>query len=65
MEFGGFPFPDSAPSYPTGPCFYKYLKSFVKHFDLMPNIQVSRYVILMTILVGAHDKYLQNTNSCI
>lgn len=44
MEFGGFPFPDSAPSYPTGPCFYKYLKSFVKHFDLMPNIQVRSFV---------------------
>ncbi|KAH9636608.1 hypothetical protein HF086_003426 [Spodoptera exigua] len=41
MEYSGFPFPEETPSYPTGPCFYKYLQRFAKHFGLLDNIQVS------------------------
>ncbi|XP_039757696.1 senecionine N-oxygenase-like [Pararge aegeria] len=48
MEFDEFPFPSTTPTYPDGPCFYKYLKSFVKHFDLMTNIQVRSLVTSVT-----------------
>lgn len=44
MEFGGFSFPEGSPSYPAGPCYYKYLKLFVKHFDLMKFIQFQKLV---------------------
>ncbi|XP_038206504.1 senecionine N-oxygenase-like [Zerene cesonia] len=44
MEYSGFPFPDSTPTYPTNTCFYKYLKSFVKQFQLLDNIQMHSYV---------------------
>ncbi|XP_068619062.1 senecionine N-oxygenase-like [Battus philenor] len=44
MEYAGFKFPDDAPSYPSGGCFYKYLKNFVKYFDLMKNIQLRSLV---------------------
>ncbi|XP_037294204.1 senecionine N-oxygenase-like isoform X2 [Manduca sexta] len=44
MEFAGFPFPDDTPSYPSGPCYYKYLQYFAKHFDLLKNIQVRSLV---------------------
>lgn len=44
MEYVGFPFPEDSLSYPSGSCFYKYLQSFVKHFDLMPNIQFQSVV---------------------
>ncbi|CAG4953557.1 unnamed protein product [Parnassius apollo] len=39
MEYAGFKFPDDTPSYPSGDCFYNYLKNFVKYFDLMKYIQ--------------------------
>ncbi|XP_041969174.1 senecionine N-oxygenase-like [Aricia agestis] len=45
MEYGGYPFPEGTPSYPTGTCFYKYLKSFVKHFGFEENIQFRSYVM--------------------
>lgn len=44
MEFGGYHFPNGTPTYPSGPCFYKYIKSFVKHFNLLPHIQVRSLV---------------------
>lgn len=44
MEFAGFPFPEGTPSYPTGTCFYKYLKSFVKHYDLLKHIQFRSFI---------------------
>ncbi|CAG9565400.1 unnamed protein product [Danaus chrysippus] len=44
MSYDGFPFPDNTPSYVSGQCFYKYIKSFVKHFDLMKYIQLRSYV---------------------
>ncbi|XP_021194963.3 senecionine N-oxygenase isoform X1 [Helicoverpa armigera] len=47
MEYAGFPFPEGTPSYPTGPCFYKYLQHFAKHFELMNNIQLQSYVNLV------------------
>ncbi|XP_026735259.1 senecionine N-oxygenase-like isoform X2 [Trichoplusia ni] len=47
MEYAGYPFPEGTPSYPTGPCFYKYLQSFAKHFELMNNIQLQSLVTLV------------------
>ncbi|XP_047505991.1 senecionine N-oxygenase-like [Pieris napi] len=44
MEYSGFPFPDSTPSYPTNTCFYKYLTAFAKHFQLLDNIQLNSFV---------------------
>ncbi|XP_047537225.1 senecionine N-oxygenase-like [Vanessa atalanta] len=71
MEFGGFPFPASAPSYPTGTCFYKYLQSFVKHFDLMPNIHVRSFVTSVKwidhhweLTYTQTDERINNTVSC-
>lgn len=49
MEFGGYPFPDGTASYPSGPCFYSYIKSFVKHFNLLPHIQVSSYFLRLLL----------------
>lgn len=46
MEYAGFKFPEDAPSYPTGGCFYNYLINFVKYFNLMKYIQVSRRTFL-------------------
>ncbi|KAM3962560.1 flavin-dependent monooxygenase FMO1 [Aphomia sociella] len=54
MEFTGFPFPDDTPSYPTGTCFYKYLKLFAKQFDLMKSIQLRSYV---TSIKRAGDRW--------
>ncbi|XP_063387555.1 senecionine N-oxygenase-like [Cydia fagiglandana] len=39
MEFANWYFPDSTPTYPSGPCFYKYLKNFTKEFDLEKHIE--------------------------
>ncbi|KAI8425132.1 hypothetical protein MSG28_006975 [Choristoneura fumiferana] len=39
MEFSNFTFPDSTPSYPSAPCFYKYLQNFTREFDLEKYIQ--------------------------
>ncbi|XP_063387234.1 senecionine N-oxygenase-like [Cydia fagiglandana] len=39
MEFANWPFPDTTPSYPTAPCFYKYMQNFTKAFDLEKYIQ--------------------------
>ncbi|XP_047994355.1 senecionine N-oxygenase-like isoform X2 [Leguminivora glycinivorella] len=39
MEFANWPFPDTTPSFPTGSCFYKYLRNFTKAFDLEKYIQ--------------------------
>ncbi|XP_034834103.1 senecionine N-oxygenase-like [Maniola hyperantus] len=55
MEFGDYPFPATTPAYPSGTCFYKYLKSFVKKFDLMTNIQVRSLVTAVT-WAGDHWK---------
>ncbi|XP_032521593.2 senecionine N-oxygenase-like [Danaus plexippus] len=44
MEYDGYPFPDDTPSFVSGVCFYNYIKSFVKQFDLMKNIQLRSYV---------------------
>ncbi|OWR47700.1 flavin-dependent monooxygenase FMO1 [Danaus plexippus plexippus] len=44
MEFNGYPFPNATPTFPTGTCFYKYIKSFVKKFDLKNNIQLRSLV---------------------
>lgn len=42
MEFAGFPFPEGSPTYMTGTCYYNYLKAFVKKFDLIKYIQVTK-----------------------
>ncbi|KAJ0173680.1 hypothetical protein K1T71_010829 [Dendrolimus kikuchii] len=44
MEFAGFPFPEGTPTFPSGTCYYKYLKSFAKHHDLLQYIQFRSYV---------------------
>ncbi|XP_050675084.1 senecionine N-oxygenase-like isoform X2 [Leptidea sinapis] len=53
MEFNGFPFPKTSPSYPTGPCFYKYILAFTKYFKLRDNIQTNSFVQLVK-WVGNH-----------
>ncbi|CAH0728413.1 unnamed protein product, partial [Brenthis ino] len=71
MEFGGYQFPSDTPSYPSGPCFYRYIKSFVKHFNLLPNIQVRSLVMSVRFfndqwfLTYMHTKERKNyTVSC-
>ncbi|XP_075982722.1 senecionine N-oxygenase-like isoform X2 [Anticarsia gemmatalis] len=54
MEYVDFPFPEGSPSYPTGTCFYKYLQSFAKHFDLMKHIQ---FQSLVTNIQRVGDKW--------
>ncbi|CAH1637687.1 unnamed protein product [Spodoptera littoralis] len=54
MEYSGFPFPEETPSYPTGPCFYKYLQHFAKHFGLLDNIQLQS---LVTLVRWANDHW--------
>ncbi|XP_013135625.1 PREDICTED: senecionine N-oxygenase-like [Papilio polytes] len=54
MEYAGFPFPEDTPSYPSGGCFYKYLQSFVKKFDLMKYI---RFRSLVTRVRWANDHW--------
>lgn len=44
MEYYDFPFPEGTPSYPSATCFLDYLKSFVKHFDLLSHIQLRSLV---------------------
>ncbi|KAL4715947.1 hypothetical protein ACJJTC_013247 [Scirpophaga incertulas] len=44
MEYTGFPFPEGTQSFPTGECFYKYLKRFAKQFDLIKHIQFQSYI---------------------
>ncbi|XP_013183012.2 senecionine N-oxygenase [Amyelois transitella] len=44
MEYSSFPFPEGTPSYPSGTCFYRYLKLFANKFDLMKNIQLRSFV---------------------
>lgn len=62
MEYAGFPFPEGSSSYLTGSCVYKYLMSFVKHFDLMENIQVcslrSTKINTYIILVFGIERFL-------
>ncbi|KAL0869187.1 hypothetical protein ABMA27_007470 [Loxostege sticticalis] len=44
MEYTGFQFPNGTHAYPTGECFYKYIKLFAKEFDLNKYIQFRRLV---------------------
>ncbi|CAB3245991.1 unnamed protein product [Arctia plantaginis] len=44
MEFNGYPFPEGSVSYASGSCFYKYLLSFARHFDLVKNVQFRSHV---------------------
>ncbi|CAG9134047.1 unnamed protein product [Plutella xylostella] len=44
MEFEEFPFPEGTPSYPSGTCYYKYLKLFTKNYDLYKYIQFRSHV---------------------
>ncbi|KAL0869186.1 hypothetical protein ABMA27_007469 [Loxostege sticticalis] len=54
MEYTGFPFPEETQSYPTGECFYKYLKLFAKQFDLVQHIQ---FRSLVTSIKWADDHW--------
>nr|CBI83746.1 pyrrolizidine alkaloid N-oxygenase [Arctia caja] len=44
MEFHDYSFPEGTRSFISGGCFYKYMKSFVRHFGLMDNIQVQSLI---------------------
>ncbi|OWR51849.1 flavin-dependent monooxygenase FMO1 [Danaus plexippus plexippus] len=41
MEFNGYPFPNATPTFPTGTCFYKYIKSFLR--SLVTSVSRVKY----------------------
>nr|Q8MP06.1 RecName: Full=Senecionine N-oxygenase; Short=SNO; Flags: Precursor [Tyria jacobaeae]CAD12369.1 senecionine N-oxygenase [Tyria jacobaeae] len=54
MTYHGYEFQEGTRSFISGNCFYKYMKSFVRHFGLMENIQVRS---LVTWVQRTEDKW--------
>lgn len=40
MVLGGFPIPESLPSFPSWKDYYRYIQDYAKHFDVVKYIKV-------------------------